>query len=117
MKRTERINFWLGDKDLAEIDRRAKEQKCSRSELIRRIIQDMNVLPTPDVDYGYYESEFCRLGNALNDIVRDLNTTGILDKEALEDVWREIEDLSKWLLNELIEKTERLEVKDGNGKK
>ena len=117
MKRSERINFWLGDKDLAEIDRRAKEQRCSRSELIRRIIQDMNVLPAPDVDYGYYEDEFRRLGTDLNDIVRDFNTTGILDKDALEDVWGKIEDLSERLLNELIEKTKRLEVKDGNGKK
>jgi len=117
MKRSERINFWLSDKDLAEIDRRAKEQKCSRSELIRRIIQDMNVLPAPDVDYGYYEDEFRRLGNTLNDIVRDFNTIGILDRDVLEDVWREIEYLSERLLNELIQKTEKLEVKDGNGKK
>ena len=117
MKRTERINFWLGDKDLAEIDLKAKAEKCSRSEYIRRILSNTEIIPAPDIDYSGYASELNRLGTILNDIVKDFNVTGILDKEAMEEVWSQIKDLCERLRNELIEKTVDLKVEEADGKK
>lgn len=37
-KRTERIKFWLTDKELKQIDRKAKKLGMNRSEYIRYII-------------------------------------------------------------------------------
>ena len=117
MKRTERINFWLGDKDLAEIDLRAKAEKCSRSEYIRRILSNAEIIPAPDIDYSGYASEFNRLGTILNDIVKDFNVTGVLDKEAMEEVWSQIKDLCERLRNEKKEKTVDLKVEEADGEK
>ncbi len=117
MKRTERINFWLGDKDLAEIDLKAKAEECSRSEFIRRILSSAVIILAPDIDYRSYANEFNRLGTILNDVVKNFNVTGVLDKEAADDVWLQIKDLCERLRNELIEKTVDLKVEENDGKK
>ena len=112
-KKERRINYWLSDKDLDLIDRRAKEARLSRSEFIRRLLRDAEVLPTPDVDYRWYASEFKRLGDILNSYARSCNQTGILNPDA-ERVWNEILALWEKLKEELIEKTVDLEVEVWN---
>lgn len=65
MKQSKRINFWLGEKDLAKLDRLANEAKLTRSEYIRKLVCEAKILPTPDVDYLAYADEFQRLGTLL----------------------------------------------------
>lgn len=46
-KRTERIKFWLTDKELKQIDRKAKRLGMNRSEYIRHIIANCKLVHTP----------------------------------------------------------------------
>ena len=111
MNRTHRINFWLGDKDLAKLDRKAKEEGLSRSDMIRKLVLETEVIPFPDIDCAAYAKEFRQLGNILNGIVKEYNTTGLLDEEATEAVLAKINERAAHLRDELIEKTVDLEVK------
>ena len=108
-KKERRINYWLSDKDLDLIDRRAKEAKLSRSEYIRKLLREAVILPTPDVDYQWYASEFKRLGDILNSYAGSCNQTGVLIPDA-ERVWNEISSLWDKLKQKLIEKTVDLEL-------
>lgn len=117
MKKTRRINFWLGDKALAKLDRQAKEIKLSHSDFIRKLICEAEILPTPNVDYMSYANEFKRLGRIFNDYVKKYNATGFLDHDGSEAVWQEIKETADRLRNELIDKTVKLEVETLHGKK
>lgn len=117
MSRTKRINFWLGDKDLAKLERKSKEVKMSHSDYIRKLICEAEVLPTPDVDYIAYADEFKRLGRIFNSYVKEYSTTGFLNREASEAVWQEIKETVDRLRKELIDKTVKLEVRTTRGKK
>ena len=117
MNRTKRINFWLGDKYLAKLDRQAEKAKLSRSDYIRKLIAEAQVLPTPDVDYIAYAEEFKRLGRIFNDYVKEYKATGYLDQGGSEAVWKKIEETAERLRNGLIAKTVNLEVETLHGKK
>ena len=110
MKKTKRINFWLGDKDLAIIDRKAKKMNLSRSGYIRKLFSEAEVIPSPSIDFLHYENEFRRLGYSLNNVVREYHTSGFLDSKAADCIWNKIIALAEQLKNELIEKTVDLEV-------
>ena len=111
MNRTHRINFWLGDKDLTKLDRKAKKEGLSRSDMIRKLVLETEVIPFPDIDCAAYANEFRQLGNILNGIVKEYNTTGLLDEEATEAVLAKINERAAHLRDELIEKIVDLEVK------
>ena len=53
-KRTERIKFWLTDKELKQIDRKAKKLGMNRSEYIRYLIANCKLVHTPGIDYESY---------------------------------------------------------------
>ena len=53
-KKTERIKFWLTDKELKQIDRKAKKLGMNRSEYIRYLIANCKLVHTPDIDYESY---------------------------------------------------------------
>ena len=110
MKKSKRINFRLGENDLAVIDRTAKDINLSRSAYIRKLLREAEVIPSPVIDYLHYKKEFCRLGYSLNDVVREYRTFGFLDSKAADRVWNKIIALAEQLRNELIEKTVDLEV-------
>lgn len=56
-KRTERIKFWLTDKELKQIDRKARKLGMNRSEHIRHIIANCKLVHTPNIDYESYYAE------------------------------------------------------------
>ena len=53
-KKTERIKFWLTDKELTQIDRKARKLGMNRSEYIRYLIANCKLVHTPDIDYEDY---------------------------------------------------------------
>ena len=110
-KRTHRINFWLGEKDLAALDRKAQEEGLSRSDMLRKLLLETEIIPAPDVDFAGYANRFEALGNILNDLVKEYNTTGVVDEKATVTVLTEINAAALRLHDELIEKTAYLEVK------
>ena len=48
-KKTERIKFWLTDKELKQIDRKAKKLGMNRSEYIRYLIANCKLVHTPSI--------------------------------------------------------------------
>lgn len=117
MKKTRRINFWLGDKALAKLGRQAKEIKLSHSDFISKLICEAEILPTLDVDYMSYANEFKRLGRIFNDYVKEYNSTSFLNHGGSEAVWQEIKETADRLRKELIDKTVKLGVETLHGKK
>lgn len=108
MERTKRIKFWLDDKELALIDKKAKKDGLSRSEFLRKMINEAEVIPATDIDYTFYKEEYRRLGKILNAYVKEVNTTGELNFEAVDHVVSEIRTLSEKMLTEMREKTPQL---------
>lgn len=90
MIRTKRIKFWLDDEELALTDRKAKEEGLSRSAFLRKLIDEAEVIPATEIDYSFYKEEYRRLGNILNEYVKEMNMTGELNFEAVDRIVSEI---------------------------
>ena len=105
-KKTERIKFWLSDKELKELDRQAKKAGMNRSEYIRKKIDESVVIESPKIDYKSYSEEIHKLGNELNRHVIALNTTGVLDEKEVDRIIAELNTVVKKLNAEITEKLE-----------
>lgn len=105
-KKTERIKFWLTDKELKELDRQAKKAGMNRSEYIRKKIDESVVIESPKIDYKSYSGEIHKLGDELNQHVIALNTTGVLDEKEVDRIIAELNTVVKKLNAEITEKLE-----------
>ena len=103
-KRTERIKFWLTDKELKQIDRKAKKTGMNRSEYIRYIIANCKLVHTPDIDYESYYNRLKDISDKINDHLIFLNQTGTLDELQFHKLCEEAVETAKQLSNELTEK-------------
>lgn len=79
-KKTERIKFWLTDKELKQIDRKAKKLGMNRSEYIRYIIANCKLVHTPSIDYESYYDRLKLISDKINNHLIFLNQTGTLDE-------------------------------------
>ena len=79
-KRTQRIKFWLTDKELKQIDRKAKKLGMNRSEYIRYLIANCKLVHTPDIDYESYYNRLKIISDKINNHLIFLNQTGTLDE-------------------------------------
>ena len=66
-KKTQRIKFWLTDKELKQIDRKAKKLGMNRSEYIRCLIANCKLVHTPDIDYESYYNRLKDISDKIND--------------------------------------------------
>ena len=64
--RTERIKFWLTNKELKQIDRKAKKLGMNRSEYIRYLIANCKLVHTPDIDYEDYYNRLKFISDKIN---------------------------------------------------
>ena len=103
-KKTERIKFWLTDKELKQIDRKAKKLGMNRSEYIRYLIANCKLVHTPDIDYESYYNRLKFISDKINNLLIFLNQTGTLDKPQFHTLCEEAVETSKRLSNELTEK-------------
>lgn len=66
-KKTERIKFWMTDKELKQIDRKAQKLGMNRSGYIRYLISNCKLVHTPSIDYeSYYKLSVKSFPNADN---------------------------------------------------
>ena len=79
-KRTERIKFWLTDKELKQIDRKARKLGVNRSEYIRYLIANCKLVHTPGIDYESYYNRLKFISDKINNHLIFLNQTGTLDE-------------------------------------
>ena len=75
-KKTERIKFWLTDKELKQIDRKARKLGMNRSEYIRYLIANCKLVHTPEIDYEDYYNRLKDISDKINDHLIFLNQTG-----------------------------------------
>ena len=103
-KKTERIKFWLTDKELKQIDRKAKKLGMNRSEYIRYLIANCKLVHTPDIDYESYYNRLKFISDKINNHLIFLNQTGTLDEPKFHTLCEEAVETAKRLSNELTEK-------------
>ena len=108
MKRTNRIKFWVKDEELAQIESEAKKEGLSRSAFIRKLINEAEVIPAPDIDYAYYAKECNRLCDIIDDQVKQENMTGDIDFPVVYDALCELNELYEKLIDDLRDNTPRL---------
>ena len=102
--KTERLKFWLDEKDLRQLDRQARKAKMNRSEYIRFLVSNCRVIHAADINYEQYYAEFKELGDELNRYLYAMNTTGIFNEKKLDNVCNRILERMKDLETEISEK-------------
>ena len=102
--RTEKIKFWLTDKELKQIDRKAKKLGMNRSEYIRYLIANCKLVHTPDIDYESYYNRLKFISDKINNHLIFLNQTGTLGEPRFHMLCEEAVETAKQLSNELAEK-------------
>lgn len=103
-KRTERIKFWMTDKELKQIDRKAQKLGMNRSGYIRYLISNCKLVHTPSIDYESYYNRLKLISDKLNNHLIFLNQTGTLDEPQFHTLCEEAIETAKQLSNELTEK-------------
>ena len=103
-KKTERIKFWLTDKELKQIDRKAKKLGMNRSEYIRYLIANCKLVHTPDIDYEDYYNRLKSISDKINNHLIFLNQTGALDETQFHKLCEEAVETARLLSDELTEK-------------
>ncbi len=103
-KRTERIKFWLDDKILSKLERQAKKANMNRSEYVRYLIANCQVIHAPEIDYDKYQAEFKALGDELDRYLIAINSADVFSEKKLESVCNRILELMKTLEREISEK-------------
>ena len=103
-KKTERIKFWLTDKELKQIDRKAKKLGMNRSEYIRYLISNCKLVHTPGIDYEDYYNRLKSISDEINNHMIFLNQTGTLEEPQFHTLCEEALETAKRLSDELTEK-------------
>ena len=103
-KRTERIKFWMTDKELKQIDRKAGKLGMNRSEYIRHLIANCKLVHTPNVDYESYYKRLKYISDEINHHLIVLNQIGTLDEPQFHRICEEAIETAKKLSAELTEK-------------
>lgn len=103
-KKTERIKFWLTEKELKQIDRKARKLGMNRSEYIRYLIANCKLVHTPDIDYESYYNRLRFISDKINNHLIFLNQTGTLDEPQFHTLCDEAVETAKQLSDELTEK-------------
>ncbi len=92
--RTNRINVWLSDEELADLNEKVSRVRGSRERFIRQCISGAVIREAPSVDVPKLIQEVRRVGSSLNQILRIANSLGLLEvpqlRRALEQN-REVE--------------------------
>ncbi len=109
-KRTERIKFWLTDKELKQIDRKAGKLGKNRSEYIRHIIANCKLVHTPNIDYESYYKRLKCISDEINHHLIVLNQIGTLDEPRFNNLCEDAVKTAKELSDELTEKFD-IEIK------
>ena len=103
-KRTERIKFWLTDKELKQIDSKAGKLGMNRSEYIRHIIANCKLVHSPNIDYESYYNRLKCISDEINHHLIVLNQIGTLDEPRFNHLCEDAVKTAKELSDELTEK-------------
>ena len=77
--RTNRINVWLSDEELADLNEKVSRVRGSRERFIRQCINGAAIREAPSVDVPKLIYEVRRVGASLNRILIIANARGLLE--------------------------------------
>lgn len=77
--RTNRINVWLSDEELADLNEKVSRASGSREKFIRQCISGAAIREAPSVDVPRLIHEVRRVGASLNRILIIANAKGLLE--------------------------------------
>ena len=77
--RTNRINVWLSDEELADLNEKVSRVRGSRERFIRQCISGATIREAPSVDVPKLIYEVRRVGASLNRILIIANAKGLLE--------------------------------------
>ena len=83
--RRNRVEVYLNDEELKELDNLAVMCRHDRSKCIRELIRLMQPLPAPSVDVTELIRQLQAVGNSLNQIAAKANTLGFVDAVSYRD--------------------------------
>ncbi len=74
-RRNNRIVIHVSDDELETINFNAEVLKLSREKYIRETLNKTDFIVPPPIDYRYFIIEFNRIGNNLNQLVKQIHAT------------------------------------------
>lgn len=100
----------MTDKELKQIDRKARKLGMNRSEYIRHIIANCKLVHTPSIDYESYYNRLKYISDEINHHLIVLNQIGTLDEQRFNQLCEDAVKTAKELSDELTEKLD-IEIK------
>ena len=101
-RRNNRIVIHVSDEELASINANANTLKLSREKYIREILSNTKLVVPPPIEYRYLINEFNRIGNNLNQLMKQVNATHSINENDLINIIHEfktkINELNKIIL-------------------
>lgn len=94
----------MTDKELKQINRKAKRLGMNRSEYIRHIIANCKLVHTPNIDYESYYKRLKCIRDEINHHLIVLNQIGTLEKPRFNNLCEDAVKTAKELSDELTEK-------------
>lgn len=95
-KRTNAFLIRLSDEEITKLNEAVKKTNLSREEVVRRLLQDIEIREAPPADVPYLLREIKRVGNNINQILLLANVKGFFDTAKLSaalDELEKVEDL------------------------
>ena len=78
-KRTRRLGVYFTESELEALREKAAEARLSMGEFIRKSVADKEIKPSPPADIQRLTREIHRIGNNLNQLLRNFNSGNPMD--------------------------------------
>ena len=86
MRKGIKKQFWLSEKDAAELKRKAKKCGLTETAVIRQLLRDYEPREKPDERFYEAMREMYAIGNSLNQLARKAHSLGFIDAPRLREV-------------------------------
>lgn len=101
-RRNNRIVIHVSDDELETINFNAEVLKLPREKYIRETLNKTDFIVPPPIDYRYFINEFNRIGNNLNQLVKQVHATNNIHEDDLlkviQDFKTKVSELNKIIL-------------------
>ncbi len=104
-KRNNQILIRLNDKELNQFNQKLKQSHCNNMNLfIRKCVLESNIIVIDLEPFADLQGLLYNATNNINQIAKQINTTGIIYKNDIENMKKDIEIFSKelWQIHSLL---------------
>ena len=101
-KRNIRLQFWVNEKELEQLNRRVKRSMLSRQAYFRQLIAGLVPQDAPPPDYHAMMQEMYEVRNTLQYLLHEAKTQG-LSTDKIEDSTTRLDDTIQKISQEILE--------------